>query len=466
MANTNGSQTGRTSLHGQWSSRFAFIMAVTGSAVGLGNIWKFPYEAGANGGSAFVLVYLLCCLVVGLPVMMSEIIIGRRGRRNPIETMTLLGKEEGSSGKWGWVGGMGVLAGVLILSYYSVIAGWSLDYVIQSLTGSFHNVDAEGINNVFNGLVGSWQRVLMWHTIFMGLSIFVVARGVEKGLESAVKFMVPGLLTLMIVLLIYSMTTGYFVQGLKFLFTPDFSALTLESLLVALGQAFFSLSIGMGAIMAYGAYLPQETSIANASVTVVIADTSIALLSALVIFPIVFANDLSAAQGPGLVFVTLPLAFGNMAGGLIFGTLFFVLLSFAALTSAIGLMEPAVAWVVERFGLTRRAAAFVIGGVIWFVGLGTAFSFNILSDATFAAGTWFDNVDYLTTKIMLPLGGVLITVFAGWVMCGNSTSSELGTHGPVFRTWRFMARFVAPLGVLLVLANGTGLWGWIMGQVA
>ena len=312
-------------------------MAVTGSAVGLGNIWKFPYEAGANGGSAFVLVYLACCLVVGLPVMMSEIILGRRGRRNPIETMTLLGKEEGSSSKWGWVGGMGVLAGVLILSYYSVIAGWSLDYVIASLTGSFHQVDAAGINTVFNDLTGSPQRVLLWHSVYMLLSVFVVAKGVEKGLEKAVKFIVPGLLSLMLVLLIYAMTTGYFMQGVKFLFTPDFSALTLQSLLVALGQAFFSLSIGMGAIMAYGAYLPQETSIANASVTVVIADTSIALLSALVIFPIVFANDLSAAAGPGLVFVTLPLAFGNMAGGLIFGTLFFVLLSFAALTSAIGL---------------------------------------------------------------------------------------------------------------------------------
>ncbi|MEL7298586.1 MAG: sodium-dependent transporter [Pseudomonadota bacterium] len=461
-----GSTTGRTSLHGQWSSRFAFIMAVTGSAVGLGNIWKFPYEAGANGGSAFVLVYLACCLVVGLPVMMSEIILGRRGRRNPIETMTLLGKEEGSSSKWGWVGGMGVLAGVLILSYYSVIAGWSLDYVIASLTGSFHQVDAAGINAVFNDLTGSPQRVLLWHSVFMLLSVFVVAKGVEKGLEKAVKFMVPGLLSLMLVLLIYAMTTGYFMQGVKFLFTPDFSALTLQSLLVALGQAFFSLSIGMGAIMAYGAYLPQETSIANASVTVVIADTSIALLSALVIFPIVFANDLSAAAGPGLVFVTLPLAFGNMAGGLIFGTLFFVLLSFAALTSAIGLMEPAVAWVVERFGMTRRAAASVIGGVIWFLGVGTALSFNVLSDATFLAGTWFDNVDYLTTNIMLPLGGVLITIFAGWVMCGNSSSSELGTNGTVYKVWRFAARFVAPVGVLIVLANGTGLWGWVKGLIA
>ena len=465
MATTNGASGGRKSLHGQWSSRLAFILAVTGSAVGLGNIWKFPYVVGTSGGGAFVLVYLACILLVGLPVMMSEIILGRRGRRNPIETMSLLGKEEGSSSRWGLVGGIGVLAGVLILSFYSVIAGWSLDYVLESLTGSFHKQDAQGVEAVFGGLTGNWSRVMLWHTVFMGLRIFVVARGVEKGLESAVRFMVPALLALLLMLLIYAMTTGYFVQSIKYLFTPDFSALTFDTVLVALGQAFFSLSIGMGAIMAYGAYLPQETSISNAAVTVVIADTSIALLSALVIFPIVFANGLEPGQGPGLVFVTLPLAFGNMAGGMVFGTLFFVLLSFAALTSAIGLMEPAVAWMVERFGLTRRAGAILIGLLIWLVGTGTVLSFNVLADAKFAAGTWFDNVDYLTTNIMLPLGGVLITVFAGWVMCANSSSSELGTKGPAFRAWRFMARYIAPVGVLLVLANGTGLWGWITSQV-
>ncbi len=456
----------RSSLHGQWSSRLAFILAVTGSAVGLGNIWKFPYVAGEYGGGAFVLVYLLCCFVIGLPVMMSEIIIGRRGRRNPIETMSLLGEEEGSTSAWGWVGGMGVLAGVLILSYYSVIAGWSLDYVIQSLSGAFHQQDAAGVEAVFSGLTGSWSRVLLWHTVFMIISITLVARGVEKGLESAVKFMVPGLLTLMLVLFVYAMTTGHFIQGVKFLFTPDFSKINIDAVLVALGQAFFSLSIGMGAIMAYGAYLPEETSIGNASVTVVIADTFIAMLSALVIFPIVFANGLNPGAGPGLVFQTLPLAFGGMTGGTLFGTLFFVLLSFAALTSAIGLMEPAVAWSVERFGLTRRSAASLVGVVIWLVGVLSVLSFNVLSDVNVGRGTPFDNIDFLTSNIMLPLGGVLITVFAGWVMCANSTSSELGTTGAAFKLWRFLARFVAPVGVLLVLINGTGLWDLIAQRFA
>ncbi|MEO0615683.1 MAG: sodium-dependent transporter [Pseudomonadota bacterium] len=464
MANTPASSGARSSLHGQWSSRLAFILAVTGSAVGLGNIWKFPYVAGANGGSAFVLVYLGCILVVGLPVMMSEILIGRRGRRNPVETMTLVAQEEGSSKQWGLVGALGVAAGVLILSYYSVIAGWSLDFIIESLTGSFQGKSKEEVGAVIEGLNASWQRSMLWHSIFMGLSVFVVARGVEKGLESAVRFMVPGLLILLLVLLVFAMTTGAFVQGLKFLFTPDFSALTGQSVLIALGQAFFSLSIGMGAIMAYGAYLPQETSIPNASITVVFADTFIALLSAMIIFPIVFANGLNPEAGPDLVFRTLPLAFGQMPGGIVFSTLFFVLLSFAALTSAIGLMEPAVAWTVERFGLTRRAAAIMIGMVIWFVGIGTALSTNVMSEFRILGLDWFSAVDYLTSNIMLPLGGVLITVFAGWFMSRKSTSSELGGDSSIVTAWRFLARYVAPIGVLLVLANSTGLLALITGN--
>jgi NSS family neurotransmitter:Na+ symporter len=437
----------------------AFVMAVTGSAVGLGNIWKFPYVAGANGGGAFVLVYLACVVVVGLPIMMSEILLGRRGRRNPVATMSLLGEEEGASRRWAWVGAMGVVAGVLILSFYSVIAGWSLDYVFESLTGSFYKQDADGVNAVFGRLTGSWSAVMLWHTLFMGLTVFVVARGVERGLERAVKFMVPGLLALMLVLLGYAMTTGFFMEGVRFLLTPDFGALTFGSVLTALGQAFFSLSIGMGAIMAYGAYLPEETSIANASVTVVIADTGIAMLSAMVIFPIVFANGLDPSAGPGLVFQTLPLAFGGMTGGTLFATLFFVLLSFAALTSAIGLMEPAVAWMVESFGVTRRAAAILIGLVIWFVGTGSALSFNVLADFHFLGErNWFDSVDYIASNVMLPLGGMLITLFAGWVMCANSSSSELGGHGAAYKAWRFLARFVAPVGVIIILLNGTGLW--------
>jgi len=443
----------RTSLHGHWSSRMAFILAVTGSAVGLGNIWKFPYIAGQNGGGAFVLVYLVCVIVIGMPVMMSEILIGRRGRRNPIATMELLGKEEGSSANWRWVGGMGVLAGILILSYYSVIAGWTLGYVVKSVSGVFVGASPEAVTAEFSSFVGDWRIIGLCHTLFMALSIFVVARGVERGLEQAVKFMVPALLFLMLVLLAYSINSGYFGEGVAFMFTPDWSKLTWGSVLAALGQAFFTLSIGMGAIMAYGAYLPEETSITGASVAVVTADTSIAILAGLAIFPLVFANGLDPADGPGLVFQTLPLAFGQMAGGVFFSTIFFVLLSFAAWTSAIGLMEPAVAWVVEHFSKSRGQATVLVGGLIWLIGFGSVLSFNVLSDMTFLAGTLFDNVDYLTSNIMLPLGGLLITVFAGWVMCRNSTADELGSSGNLYKAWRLLARFVAPIGILFVLIN-------------
>ncbi len=443
----------RTSLHGHWSSRMAFILAVTGSAVGLGNIWKFPYIAGQNGGGAFVLVYLVCVIVIGMPVMMSEILIGRRGRRNPIATMELLGKEEGSSGNWRLVGSMGVLAGILILSYYSVIAGWTLAYVLKSATGVFAGASAEAVGAEFGGFVGNWKAIGFYHTLFMALAIFVVARGVERGLEQAVRFMVPALLVLMLVLLGYSISSGYFGQGVAFMFTPDFDKLTWDSVLAALGQAFFTLSIGMGAIMAYGAYLPEETSITGASAAVVTADTAIAILAGLAIFPLVFANGLDPADGPGLVFQTLPLAFGQMPGGVFFSTIFFVLLAFAAWTSAIGLMEPAVAWIVEHYNRTRAQATVFIGVLIWAIGFGTVLSFNVLADTTFLAGTVFDNIDYLTSNIMLPLGGLLITIFAGWVMCRNSTSDELGSAGSLYKAWRLLARFVAPIGILFVLIN-------------
>jgi NSS family neurotransmitter:Na+ symporter len=456
----------RSSLHGNWSSRMAFILAVTGSAVGLGNIWKFPYIAGQNGGGAFVLVYLVCVIVIGMPVMMSEILIGRRGRRNPVATMGLLGQEEGSTSRWKWVGGMGVVAGILILSYYSVIAGWTLAYIAKSVTGTFAGASAEAVAAEFDRFTGDWRLVALTHTIFMGLAVFVVARGVERGLEQAVRFMVPALLVLMLVLLGYSINSGFFGQGVAFMFTPDFDKLTWTSVLAALGQAFFTLSIGMGAVMAYGAYLPEETSITGASGAVVTADTAIAMLAGLAIFPLVFANGLTPADGPGLVFNTLPLAFGQMAGGVFFSTVFFVLLAFAAWTSAIGLMEPAVAWIVERFNKTRAQATVGVGLLIWLLGFGSVLSFNLLAEFRFLAGTVFDNVDFLTSNILLPLGGLLITIFAGWVMCRNSTADELGSSGSLYRIWRFAARYIAPVGILFVLIKAVGILDWIVARFA
>ena len=448
----------RKSLHGQWSSKMAFVLAVTGSAVGLGNVWRFPYVVGENGAGAFVLVYLACVLIIGMPVMMSEILIGRRGRRNPVATMALLGEEEGSSRHWRWVGLLGVFAGILILSYYSVVAGWTLAYVVKSASGAFTGATKDMVTAQYDSFVGDWRLLTLCHTLFMGLSVFVVARGVERGLEQAVRFMVPALLLLLLILLGYSITSGYFGQGFSYMFTPNWGDLTWDSVLAAMGQAFFTLSIGMGAIMAYGAYLPEETSITGASGTVVAADTMIAILAGLVIFPLVFANGLEdiLEAGPGLVFKILPLALGQMPGGAFFATIFFVLLSFAAWTSALGLMEPAVAWLVEHFDRTRAQAAVMIGGLIWLLGIASVLSYNVLADFRFMGRSVFDNLGHLTNDIMLPLGGVFIAVFAGWVMCRNSTADELGGAGLIYKIWRILVRFVVPVAILIVFLKSAG----------
>ncbi|MCG8434269.1 MAG: sodium-dependent transporter [Gammaproteobacteria bacterium] len=448
----------RQSLHGQWSSRLAFVLAATGAAVGLGNIWKFPYMTGINGGGAFVIIYLVCVLAIGLPIFMCEAMLGRRGRRNPINTMKLLSEEESGGGFWQFVGWMGVVAGVLILSYYSVVAGWTFSFAIDTASGTFTGADANKVGEVFNGLTGNPWMMLFWHTTFMGLTIFIVARGVEEGLEKAVKYLMPALFVLLLVLVGYAMNSGEFLNGLSYMFKPDFSKVTGSTILMAMGQAFFSLSLGMGAIMAYGAYLPDDASIAETSFTVVLADTSVALLAGMAIFPIVLLNGLDPGQGPGLVFQTLPLAFGQMPGGFVFGTLFFVLLIFAAWSSAIGLIEPAVARLVENHNTSRAGAAWIIGGTVWTLGLLTIFSFNLLSEFKFLAGTVYDNIDYLTSNIMLPLGGLLIALFAGWVMCKSSSVEEfeLGT-GYRYNTWRFLTRYLAPLALVVIFLNATGL---------
>ncbi len=452
----------RQSLHGQWSSHMAFILAATGAAVGLGNIWKFPYMTGTNGGGAFVLIYLACVLAIGLPIFMAEAMLGRRGRRNPINTMRLLSEEEAGGVYWQLVGWLGVVAGILILSYYSVIAGWTFSYAIDTARGVFSGADKETAESVLITLQANPWAMIGWHTIFIALTVFVVGRGVEQGLEKAVKFLMPALFFLLLVLVGYAMSTGFFQQGLEYMFKPDFSKVTGHTILAAMGQAFFSLSLGMGAIMAYGAYLPDDASIAGTSFIVVLADTSVALLAGMAIFPIVLLNGLNPGAGPGLVFQTLPLAFGQMPGGTVFGTLFFILLISAAWSSSIGLIEPAVARLVENHGRTRNAAAITIGVIVWILGLLTIFSFNVLKDFTFLAGTFYDNLDYLTSNIMLPVGGLFIAIFAGWIMCKSSSVEELecGT-GYRYSIWHFLTRYVAPLALIIIFLNATGLLGML-----
>lgn len=456
--------TERQSIHGQWSTRLAFILAATGSAVGLGNVWKFPYIAGENGGGAFVLVYLLCIAVIGIPIMMAEVMLGRRGRQSPINTMKTLAYEENAGPYWKWLGWAGVVAGFLILSYYSVIAGWALAYIFRAGSGLFTGLTADGVETIFTNLISEPERLLAWHTIFMTMTMAVVARGVYGGLEKAVRLLMPLLLVLLLVLVGYALNSGSFEQGVKFLFTPDFSAITPNAVLIAMGHAFFTLSLGMGAIMVYGSYLPNDASIARTSVAVSLMDTIVALLAGLAIFPIVFANSLEPGAGPGLIFQTLPLAFGHMDGGAFFGTLFFVLLVFAAWTSAISLIEPAVAWLVENRGHTRVYAAVVAGIATWAVGLLTVFSFNIWSDVhllygfeIFRESTVFDLLDYLTANIMLPLGGLLIAVFAAWKMSRASSVDELAMGDRFFYPlWRILVRYVTPIAVAIVFLKVTG----------
>ena len=450
----------RTSIHGQWTNRTVFILAATGSAVGLGNIWKFPYITGENGGGTFVLIYLLCIALIGIPIMMAEIMLGRRGKQSPINTMKALAKEEGRNPGWVWLGWMGVLAGFLILSYYSVIAGWAMSYVFRTAGGMFLGVTADGVNSIFTDLVSDPERLLAWHTIFMVMTMAVVARGVKNGIEKAVTFLMPLLFGLLIIIVIYAMTTGHFMEGIDFLFSPG--EITGKAVLIAMGHAFFTLSLGMGAIMVYGSYLSNEHSIVQASIIIALADTVVALLAGMAIFPIVFANGLEPGAGPGLIFQTLPIAFGHMQGGTLVGVVFFTLLVFAAWTSAISLIEPAVAYLVENLGYSRIYAAVSIGLLTWFVGLGTVFSFNIWKDKTlsipylFDNFTFFDTLDYLTANIMLPLGGLFIALFAAWVMRKESTREELATYPMMYNIWRFLVQFVTPLAVIVVFLKAVG----------
>ena len=449
----------RVSIHGQWSSRLAFILAATGSAVGLGNIWKFPYITGQNGGGAFVLVYLLCIAVIGIPIMMAEVMLGRRGRQSPINTMRTLAAEENLSRYWGLLGWAGVIAGFLILSYYSVIAGWALAYVCRAGSGLFTGLTADGVQSIFTNLVGEAERLLAWHTIFMVMTTMIVSRGVYGGLEKAVRLLMPALFVLLLVLVGYAWNSGSFQQGLDFLFQPDFGKITANGVLIAMGQAFFTLSLGMGAIMVYGSYLPDNASIARTSITVSVLDTLVALLAGMAIFPIVFANGLEPASGPGLIFQTLPIAFGHMDGGAFFGMLFFILLVFAAWTSAISLIEPAVAWMVENLGLSRIYASVVAGTITWLFGLLTVFSFNLWSGfRPLYDKTLFDLLDYLTANIMLPLGGLLIAIFAAWKLHQESSIEELAMgDGFSYRLWRFLVRYITPVAVLIVFLNAVDL---------
>lgn len=445
----------RKSIHGHWSSRWAFILAAAGSAVGLGNIWKFPYITGQNGGGTFVLVYLVTISLIGIPIMMAEVMLGRRGRQSPINTMRELAREAGSSRLWVVMGVAGIIAGFLILSYYSVIAGWALAYVFKTALGSFTGQSGADIGRMFGEHIGNPWVLFFWHSLMMVMTMVVVSRGVRSGLEQAVRWMMPGLFVLLLILVGYAMSSDGFARGIEFLFRP--SAITAAGVLVAMGHAFFTLSLGMGAIMMYGSYLREDTSIARTVVAVAGLDTLVALLAGIAIFPLVFAYDLAPGAGPGLIFSTLPIAFGAMPGGAFFGTLFFVLLVFAAWTSTISLVEPAVAWLVENHGFTRVRAALTVGVATWLLGTVTVLSFNRWEQYKLFGKTAFEVLDFLTANIMLPLGGLAIAVFTGWFMSRQVVRNEMAMKNRrLHELWYFVLKYVSPLAILIVFLNLLG----------
>jgi NSS family neurotransmitter:Na+ symporter len=383
--------------------------------------------------------------------MMAEVLIGREGRQSPINTMRVLTQQHHRHTAWVLVGWLGVLAGFLILSYYGVIAGWALNYIWQMGSGSFDGASADFANQAFNDFLARPWQMLGWQTLFMVVTIYIVGKGVIKGLEQAIKWFMPMLFILLMVLLGYGVTSGGFEQGLHFMFRLNWEAIDAQVVLVAMGQAFFTLSLGMGAIMAYGAYVPSNASITSTVVTIALLDTFVAVAAGLAIFPIVFANGLEPSQGPGLMFVTIPLAFGQMPLGAVFGTVFFVLVSFAAITSAISLTEPALAYLVEEYNAKRKRVAISLGVICWILGIGTVLSFNVLADFKILDRTFFVFVDHISQNIMLPLGGMLIALFAAWALPSTVVGAQLGINGGFMKfLWLLLAGVAAPLGVAVV----------------
>jgi len=461
-----------------WSSGTTFILAAVGAAVGLGNIWKFPYVVGVSGGGAFVLVYVLCVVLIALPILIGELLIGRLGSKSPPIAIADVAEDSGGSRSWAIVGWMGVITGFLIATFYSVIAGWTLAYIFKAVTG-FGGASPSDVADQFDALLASPGTLTIWHTIFLFFTMFIVARGLQGGIEKAVKFLMPSLFVMLLVMIGYAAVAGDFGAGLRFLFEPDFSKIvrTYEIdfftppvevrfingpvVLAAIGQAFFSIGVAMGLMMVYGSYVPKSVSLTKASVIIAGADTLVAILAGLMIFPIVFANGLDPAEGPGLIFKTLPTAFAGMPGGEIFGAIFFVLLAFAAITSNISIIEPIVAYGRDKWGMSRIKGCTIFGFLAWFIGMLSVFSFNIWSDVkplgmfkVFEDMTFFGLIDYFTANLLMPLGGILIALFVGWRLKREHLENELSFGSPVVaQAWLVLVRFVAPAAILWVLID-------------
>ena len=433
-----------------------------------------------NGGGAFVMIYVLSVIFLALPIMAAEILIGKRGKQNPVNSLRTLSSEASYYFKkqsdellnrtikvkksfednqifsnWELVGWMGILAGILILSFYSVIAGWTISYIFKSLTGSFVLITAAGSSAKFESFISDPEKLILWHTIFMILTCFIVSKGIKSGIEKAIKFLIPGLFIILLGLAIYSSTLEGFSDAMNYFFIIDLDKINSSVVLSAMSMAFFSLSIGMGSLMVYGSYLPDDTSIFQVSFAVAFADTLVAILAGIIIFPIVFTYNLDpSSAGPGLIFQTLPIAFGAMDYGIFISTAFFILLFFAAITSSISLIEPAITFVVEKFSISRLYATNLLGSLTWVLGIFTVLSFNDLSTFTIFGMTIFDNLDYLTSKIMLPLGGLLMALFVGYVMNKAIVKNELNTNQSIIDTWFMIIKVFSPILLIIIFIQG------------
>jgi len=440
-----------------FGSKFGIIAATAGSAVGLGNIWRYPYVVGENGGAAFILIYLGIVISIGIPVMLSELAIGRRAQQNVYGSFRKLAPNR----PWYLIGLMGVIAAFMILSFYTVVAGWTLEYLYQSFIDGFHGKSPEELGSMYNNFIGSSTRPMIWFFIFMGLTAFIVAAGIKNGIEKSTKILMPLLFVLLLVLIVRSVTLPGASAGIAFLFKPDFSKITAATLLMALGQAFFSLSIGMGTLITYGSYIQKNDNLASTALSVVIADTLVAVLAGVAIFPAVFAFGIPTGAGPGLAFITLPNIFEQMPGGNIFSIMFFLLLGVAALTSTISVLEVIVAFFVEELKMKRGAATWLATFSVSILGVFCVLSTSSMADFKIFGKTVFELLEFTTANVLLPVGGLFIVIFVAWFFGRDKAKEELSNNGKLKAVYiplfLFIIKFVAPLAIAFVFLQGVGL---------
>ena len=437
----------------QWGSKLGFILAATGSAVGIGNIWKYPSIAGQNGGGAFTLVYLVCIFIVGLSIVVAEFVIGRKTQLSPVGAFEKLAPNS----NWKWVGFLGVASAFVILSFYGVVGGWILKYIIDSISGGFSNLSGnpEVAGAVFDSFVTSSFSPILYQVLFMGFCIFVIVQGVKGGIEKWSKIMMPLIVVLLAVLAVRGMTLAGGMKGISFLFNPRFEDLTASAIVLALGHSFFTVSLGMGTMITYGSYLSDKENLTSSTVYVVMFDTMIALLVGMVIFPAVFAMGLEPTEGPSLVFSVLPTVFTSMPMGQVVSVIFFTLLAIAAITSGISLLEVVVAYFIDQRGWERKKTVMIVGFGIFMFGVPSGLSFGVMSDFKLMNMTFFDHVDNVASNYLLPLGGMLTAIFVGWIWGTKNASEEIKKEENVFgfpwvQCWEFLIRYITPVAVGIV----------------